>query len=352
VLIVRVGSMGDILHGLPAVAALRQRLPDCFLGWAVEPAWMPLLASTSGDSPGMPIVDRLHGVPTREWKRTPFSVATLRQIAQLRRGMHGEQYDVCIDLQGSIRSACIGRLSGAKRLIGPQHPREPQARALYGERVENRARHVIDQACQLVSAALPDAPRLLPAPVLLPHDLAAEAWCDQILGTHELSHDSLVLLAPTAGWGAKQWPAERFASFARQLRRHGCRVLINAASPDDAVARSVAENGHAELLACSLAQLIAVLRRVRLVVGGDTGPVHLAAALGRPVVALFGPTDPARNGPRFPDARVRVLRHPASRLDHRRHPETEAGLARITVEEVAAQAFELLAAPVPEAPLA
>jgi heptosyltransferase-1 len=350
--------MGDILHAMPAVAALRQRLTPCFLGWAIEPHWSPLLAASHPGEllPETPLVDRIHAVPTREWKQRPVSVATLRQIAELRRGMHRERYDLCIDLQGAIRSACIGRLAGAGRLFGPARPRERQARALYGERVNTHAAHVIDQACELISAAFAASPPLAPAPVLLPRDPTAEAWCKQLFAG-DLSRKTTVLLAPTAGWGAKQWPSNHFAELAKALRHAGCRVLINAAAPDEPIAAEIAVRSGAEVLACTLPQLIALCRRVDLVLGGDTGPVHLAAALGRRVVALFGPTDPARNGPYFPvsegNTRVRVLRHPASVLDHRRHAETEAGLARITVEAVAAEAFSILAEappPDPEAP--
>ena len=159
------------------------------------------------------------------------------------------------------------------------------------------------------------------------------------------------MLAPTAGWGAKQWPAERFGDLAIQLARQGHRVLVNAAPSHlpDAVAERVIAAARAsdpmlaqavELVRPQLAQLIALLRRTSLVVAGDTGPLHLAAELGIPTVGLFGPTDPARTGPCF-GASI-VLRDPGSVTDHRRHRETEAGLQRIQVSEVAAAAMELL----------
>ncbi len=349
VLIVRVGAMGDVLHGLPAVAALRDRVPDCYIGWAIEPRWKDLLVRAA-DGIG-PIVDRIHSVPTREWKRKPFSVATLRQIATLRREMKAEQYDVCVDLQGSIRSAVIGRMAEAKSFLGPRRPAERQARALYGKRVPVAATHVIEQACELVAAALTGrrdpAAELRPACVTLPVDDEAEAWCDRELDTRA---GEFVLLAPTAGWGAKQWPVEKYQALAERLRTAGYTVLVNAGGKDDLrVTAAVAAGGNARLAESSLAQLIALTRRMSLVVGGDTGPVHLAAALGRPVVGLFGPTDPARNGPHFPGSRVRVLRHADSRLDHTRRPETECGLAKITEDEVVAAVLALLGQPAMEA---
>jgi heptosyltransferase-1 len=327
ILIVRVGAMGDVLHGLPAVAALRAAMPDSFIGWAVEPRWRTLL--------GAPVVDRIHDVPTREWKAKPFSVATLRQIARLRREMQKENYDVCIDLQGSIRSAVIGRMSAATRFVGPRKPRERQARAFYGERVDVRAKHVIEQACELVGAGV--GLQLAPARLTLPHDPAAEAWCDHL----EIDR-RFVLLAPTAGWGAKQWGAERYRDLALQLEAKGLQVLINGGSGTDSTIINVAQATQSTVISCTLPELVALTRRAGLVIGGDTGPIHLAAALARPVVALFGPTDPDRNGPDFVGATSRVIRHPASVLDHRRHEETEAGLAQVSVDEVFAAAMTLL----------
>jgi heptosyltransferase-1 len=234
----------------------------------------------------------------------------------------------------------IARLSGARRVIGSNQPRERLARRLYTERIDTRQPHVIDRACSLVTAALHSLWRVPAATVTLPVDTAAEAWCEERFGA---AAQNLVLLVPTAGWGAKEWPARNFSSLARLLMDREWRVLINAGPGADPVATAIAAESRAELVACNLPQLIEVTRRVRLVVGGDTGPIHLAAALGVPVVALFGPTDPERTGPRFPGARVRVLRNALSRVDHRRHRQTEAGLAQITVDEVAVCALEQLA---------
>ena len=343
VLIVRVGAMGDALHGLPAVAALRSRLPDCFIGWAIEPRWRDLLqtAGASLRGPEMPLVDRLHLAPTRKWKQRPFSFATLRQIAALRREMQAEHYDVCVDLQGSIRSAVIGRMAGARCFIGPLKPRERPARAFYRQRVEVTAKNVIEQACELLGAAAGLSPdlslnrSLAPAAVTLPRNERAE------LEVADLPTAPTALIVPAAGWGAKQWGVANYRQLATQLQQAGVSVLVNAGSRDDATAKAIAAD-TGRIAATDLCELIALTRRVSIVIGGDTGPVHLAAALGRPVVALFGPTDPARNGPCFPGAKVKVLRDPESRTDHKRHAETEAGLARITVEEVFTAAMALL----------
>ena len=349
--------MGDVLHGLPAVAALRERLPDCFIGWAVEPRWKALLESSTphlnpgeaGTEMGHP-VSRVHLVRTQDWKGRPLSVATAREILALRRELRAEEYDVCVDLQGSIRSAIIGRMAQAKHFVGAKEPRETQARWLYGTQVDVRSRHVIEQACELVKWGMATLVEdwqpiagLAPARVSIPVDAAAEMWCDEVLARLEIGSQGFVLLAPTAGWGAKQWPTERYAELARRLKAAGYTVFINGGSGADRVMLAQrAESCGAKVMESDIAQLVALTRRARLVVGGDSGPIHLAAALGGSVLALFGPTDPARNGPYFVGAKVRVLRHSTSRLDHARLANTEAGLAKITEDEVVAAAFELL----------
>ena len=285
----------------------------------------------------MPMVDRTYLASTREWKRRPFSFETMREISMLRSVLRGEQFDTCVDMQGSIRSAVIGRMAGAQGFVGTAEPREAPARWLYGKQVKLSATHVIEQGCELLGAAVGEA--LRPARVTLPVDPAAEQWCDALLAE---SGERFAVVAPTAGWGAKEWPAERYGAVAAALARAGIRTLVNAASTEEEQGRRVVEssNGTATLVPCSVTQMVALVRRAAVVVAGDTGPLHLAAALERPVVGLYGPTDPARTGPY--GTLSRVLRHASSKNDHSRHRETEAGLMQITTQEVVEAAFELL----------
>lgn len=348
VLIVRIGAMGDVLHAMPAVAALREQHPEWFVGWAIEPGWSELLQSaedfarasqSDGRSAGKPLVDVWHPVATRMWKRRPFAMSTLMDIRALRRQLRAGRYDICVDMQGLIRSGVVGRMAGAGVFAGAAKPREGAAAWLYGRRVTLSATHVVERGCELLGAAVGES--LRPAKVVVPVDAAAESWCDELLGGDE----RFVMMAPTAGWGAKQWPTERFGAVAAELGRAGFRTLVNASSPgDEAGMRVVAASGGAAMLVpCSVGQMIAVVRRAGVVIAGDTGPLHLAAALERPVVGLFGPTDPARTGPFGADeSNARVLRHGSSGTDHSRRAETEAGLMQITVEEVVEAALELL----------
>lgn len=347
VLIVRIGAMGDVLHAMPAVTALRELHPDWRIGWAIEPTWRELLEAesevhdvawrTSGRTPQRPLVDHWSSVPTREWKRRPVTFRTLRDIAGLRRELRNDHYDLCVDMQGSIRSAIVGRMAGANRFVGAAEPREAGASWLYGQKIPLKSTHVVEQGCELLGAAVGET--LRPAKIILPVDPAAERWCNALL---QDTAEPFVLIAPTAGWGAKQWPAERYGEVAAALQKKGICTLVNASSAKDAVAKRVvnASNGAAKRVPCSIGQMIALVRRAALVIAGDTGPLHLAAALERPVVGLYGPTDPARNGPYGTNARV--LRHASSKKDHSRHQKTESGLMQLTTEEVVEAALELL----------
>ena len=338
--------MGDVLHALPAVTALRAALdrtqPASWIGWAIEPQWAPLLCADSrlrhpARGPEMPVVDELHPVTAKRWVRHPFSSSTITGVRELRHALRAKQYDICIDLQGAIRSALIGRMASAARMVGEAHPREPLARWFFRERIETSGVHVIEQANEVVAAALGKS--LSFCTPALPTDPAAETWCDQWLAKRGI--ERFVLVNPGAGWGAKRWPAERYAAVAEELAQMGYATIVNVGPGESALAEVVCASDDARsfMMTGSIGQLIACTRRASLFIGGDTGPLHLAASLKVPVVGIYGPTDPARNGPY--GTRSRVLRHPASRRDHSRKNEPEAGLLTITARDVLEAAQQL-----------
>jgi heptosyltransferase-1 len=338
VLVVRLGAMGDVLHAMPAVAALRAQLPECQMGWVIEPRWAPLLQRDVGALPRtvtMPLVDVVHMANARGWARRPFAVSAWRAMRQLRRELHAQKYDLAIDLQGAVRSALMGRASDAE-LVGEAEPREGPAKWFFQRLVPTRSVHVIEQATEVVAGAtgLHLTPKLPPLPV----DCGAEAR------VHVMMPDTkpLVLVHPGAGWGAKRWPADRYGRVAAGLASRGYSVVVNRAPGEEALAANVAQSsgGAAQDIRTDMAELIAMTRRCALVIGGDTGPAHLACALGKPVVGIYGPTDPARNGPW--GVPFRVLRHPESRRDHARRNAPEVGLLTIEPEEVLDAVDELM----------
>jgi heptosyltransferase-1 len=334
ILIVRIGAMGDVLHAMPAVAALREQLPAAHIGWGIEPRWASLLAAHT--QYGQPLVDRIHPVPVSAWKASPLNFATAFSILALRRELRAEKYDLVVDLQGTIRSSIVGRLASADAFAGSAAPRETPATIFYTQKIETHQSHVVAQACEILGAAAGLA--LVPGPVVLEETAETTAWCDGIV--KDLPR--FVVLSAGGGWGAKRWPPERYGAVAAGLHQRGYTVLVAAANDRDELAQRVvaASAGGAQSVICDLPQLAALLRHAALCIAGDTGPLHLAAALGTPVVGIYGPTDPERNGP-FTEKK-RVLRSPQSTTDHSRHAATEAGLLHISAEDVIHSGLELL----------
>ena len=325
ILIVRVGAMGDVLHALPAVAALEAARPEWEIDWVVDPRWAPLLVDSEGKGP---VVGRVHLAETKLWSKAPASPATLRSIFELRKALRQEDYDLAVDMQGTLRSAVIGRMSGAKEFAGYSDPREALAAKFYRNPLERKGRHVIEQGAALLSEAC--GVELEPRGVELPHEEWAESWAAEEVGERRTC-----LLAAGGGWAAKCWAAEKYGALAVELKAMGMDVVVNAPRKDDALAAAVvaASGGAARVVVCNMTGLIALMRRMTLMVGGDSGPTHLAAALGIPLVALFGPTDPERNGPRGP-GKIVVLRDPASVTSYKRSRVEDPGMGRISVGAV------------------
>ena len=342
-LIVRLGAMGDVVHGLPAATALRAAFPHVMLGWLIEERWAELLCTLATPRSGprsaqRPLVDRVHTVNTRQWRTAPFSVATWERVAASLSDLRAARYEIVLDLQGAVRSSLLARWSGAPVIYGAAQPRENLASMFYTRQLVTRGRHVVEQNLSLAEAVAHQALKI--SNVDLPRDNTSEQECDRRLKAQ--GAQDFALLNPGAGWGAKQWPAERYGQVARRLGENGLRSLINFGPGEENLARAVeaASGGTAETFSGSLTQLIAFTRRARLFIGGDTGPMHLAAALGVPVVGIFGPTDPARNGP-F-GTRSIALRSAASYTSYSHVSQPDDGLLEISAEQVIAAARQLL----------
>jgi len=353
-LVVRLSAMGDIIHTLPAVAALRAAFPHATLGWLIEERWAELLCTlryprSGRRSPQRPLVDRVHTVNLREWGRSLVSINTWQQMAVALSEVRGVRYDAAIDFQGAVRSALLSRWSGAASVYGDAQPRENAASMYYTRQAETCGTHVVEQALDLAQTVMcgttaPSAIRrqaclLASAPTV---QFPVDADADNKISSLTADIPDFAILNPGAGWGAKQWPAERYGKVARELARDGIRSLVNFGPGEEALATAVevASEDAARKIACSVTELISLTRRARLMIGGDTGPLHLADALKVPTVAIFGPTNPARNGP-F-GARSMVLRSASSLTDHSRRHIPEQGLLEITTEEVATAARQLL----------
>lgn len=317
-LIVRLGALGDIIHAIPVVAALREAHPAARIGWVVHPRFAPLLHLLEGLDHVYPLERRTGAHAIREVRR--------------------ERYDVCLDLQGLIKSAAVARFSGARRVIGfSRHLlRESAASLAYSESGGDGTGHVVDKNLSLLATVgvRPHAPRFL---LRIP-DTPVVRCTRQILGAGET--DPFAVVNPGAAWPNKRWPAERFGEVARRLHeRLGLRSAVLWGPEEATLAAAVARasDGAARMAPqTTMVEMLALAHAARVMVSGDTGPLHLAAAAGTPVVGLYGPTPPARNGPWDPRDRV-VSSHDACACAFKRQCTADAWcLEQITVDEVVA----------------
>ena len=292
VLIVRLGALGDVVHTLPVAAALGRRFPDADVDWVVDERYAALLDLVPGLDRRIVLRTRGRSVPAA-WR------ALFRELREVR-------YDVALDVQGLGKSALAARLSGARRVVGFSAPflRERWARWLYTERADpGRPRHVVDRNLGILGA-LGAADRGWRFPIRV----GASSAVDALRRRLDPPGGGYVVLNPNAAWPTKRWEPARYGAVAAHVRRAHGRPSVAIWGPGDEprAAAVVAASGGAAVLAppTDLGELAALLRAGALLVSGDTGPLHLAAALGTAVVGVYGPSDPVRNGPWAPDDEV------------------------------------------------
>lgn len=335
ILIVRTSALGDIVHCLPALAALRRKLPEAHIGWVVEAQFAPLLADH-------PAIDELISVRLRTWRKRLLSASVLREMAAALSALRAFRADVALDLMGNHKGALLARLSGARRTVGAarRFRREPSSALWIREPVDAPSFHAIDRALDVAAALGVER-----TPVDLGGEdvsarptVEAEAFLAERAGP-------FVTIQPGAGWVNKTYPPARWGKVARELHeRTGLEVWVLIAPGEEDLAEAVvaASDGAARAVdAGPFAALAAIMRRSRLVLGGDTGPVHLAHALGTRVLCVIGPTDPERNGPYGAPEAVLWNRLPCS-FCYRRFDEPKACLLSIPSEAVVDKALELL----------
>ncbi len=279
ILIVRLSAIGDVIHGAPVLCALRDSLPEAFLGWIVEGRAADVLE-------GHPALDALVRVP-RGWLKSP------REIWRVQRRLHELQFDTTIDLQCLTKSAIAAWLSRARRRIGKggSDGRE-LSRWFHTELVPCGGLHVIEHYLDLLKPLGINSPQVHFD--LLERDVDCR-MADDFLHSSGLPRGGFVLMNPGAGWPSKIWPAERYGELARRLAKvHGLASVAVWGVPSERplAERIVATSGHHARLAppTSMTELAALCRRAALFVGSDTGPMHLAVAVGAPTISLHGPS--------------------------------------------------------------
>lgn len=312
ILVVRLGSMGDIVHALPAVASLKHSLTGSELWWLAARRWAPLLE-------GNPFVDRLVWLESRRLRALGAVAAELRRA----------RFHLAVDFQGLVQSALLAALARPEELCGFHQSavREKAAAIFYSRKVRPTAAHVVERNLELAAeAGASNILRLFPLPAGEPQG--------------DLPAGPFVLASPLAGWPYKQWPLEYYPVLDRLLRLRLGLPLVLCAPPE--AAGSLAGLGGVRIVPAGLSGLIYATRRATAVVGVDSGPLHLAAALGKPGVAIYGPTDPARNGPY--GGSITVLRRQEAVTTYKRLREISPWMQAVTPDEVLAALAERLGA--------
>jgi lipopolysaccharide heptosyltransferase I len=316
-LLVRLSSLGDVIHALPAASALRDAFPEARIDWVIDARWQRLLE-------GNPDLNEVIAYNRNQAGGLP---ATIRKLRVAR-------YTCAIDFQGLYKSALLAFASSAPRRIGFQssYAREGLVAMLYTERLNPRGPHKVDHNRTLVERAGAQL-----GPSRFPLTIRPE---DDDFVTRALENRAVTdfyVLNPGGGWLSKCWPAERYGELHRKLaERHGlCGVVSFGPGEDRLSSELIRAAGDQSPLSIPLAlgPLMALLRRAKFMVSADTGPLHLAAALGTPVVGLFGPTDPARNGP-FSSNDISVRNPRCSITTYRRGASYSAAMLSITVDQV------------------
>jgi heptosyltransferase I len=322
-LVVRLGSLGDIIHTFPAVAALRESFPKARIVWLTHPRWSFLVQSSN--------------LASEVWTVETRLVSSLLDVIQ--RVRH-ESWSAAIDYQGLWKSAMLPFFGGAPRRIGFSSVtiREFGVPILYTERVKTRKAHIAEQNGELSQRA---GARKGAAGVSLQVPEKDRAKVCSYRRAQGL--ERYVVLSPGGGWRSKCWPAERFAALSRKLQEAGLRCVVNIGPCDEDLVAPLLDSSYVaepSVYRGSLGELMALLQGAACVVAGDTGPLHLAVALNSPVVALFGPTDPARNGPFFGGKKTSsenngiVLRASGVHTTHARGSQPHASMLAISIDEV------------------
>ncbi|HJT26259.1 MAG TPA: lipopolysaccharide heptosyltransferase I [Pyrinomonadaceae bacterium] len=297
ILIVKLSSIGDIVHTLPALAALRAAMPQAEISWVVERRSAEILRDN-------PILDRLIEVDTKALRRGLMSGETLRAPRQQLRRLRASAFDVALDFQGLLKSASIARLSGARRVFGYSRTglREPASALLLSKTVDvPKQAHVISQSLLLLRGALGvQLPEELSFPINTTVTDAAEAN-----EAAAATGGKYAILNPGGGWPTKLWSVDRFGKLADLLwSNYGISSLITYGPGEEKLAEDVrvaSVSGKAQPVSLSLKGFYSLARDAKVYVGGDTGPTHIAVAAGTPIVGLFGPTEWWRNGSPRPD---------------------------------------------------
>lgn len=310
ILAIRLSALGDIIHTLPAIASLKQSFPASKLALLIAPRWLPIVE-------GNPYIDEAIALDTR----SAGALLTFRsRMRALRPGL-------VFDFQGLLKSAILSRIARPQKIFGFDRTvaRESVAAIFYTHRIAVRGPHRVERNLQLIAAAGAS-------------QRTDHAWIPPGRPEGHLPSGPFVLVSPFAGWAGKQWPIENYELLGKLLAQQGLPLIANVARER---AQQLTACPSIQLHTSSLYGLIDATRRAAAVIGVDSGPLHLAAALRKPGVALFGPTDPRLTGPY--GGTLSVLRAGAVETTYKRHASIHASMQSITPQQAAEALLRSLA---------
>ena len=335
ILILKLSSIGDVVMAMPVATALKRSFPGAWITWAAQFPAAQLLS-------GHPGIDEVVTVRRPRGGGIPAALFYLREWIRLAPLLRGGHFDVAVDLQGLLKAALLGRLAGAPRRLGFADERRELNRRINNVAVRASAVHAVDRYLEMAKVLGAEP---YPVEFGLPISPQAEASVDELLDGEGAGEQPLVGLLPFASDAHKCWPGGRFAQLAQRLSRKEIRCVIVGGPPDAAASDAITETAGAGTISCAgrtdLPQLAALLRRCSLVIGNDTGPLHVAAAVGTPVLGLYGATDPEKVGPYGWVDRVLLHRQPCWPCGRKPTCTDSPCMMAISVEEVVARAREM-----------
>ncbi|MDR1460049.1 MAG: lipopolysaccharide heptosyltransferase II [Campylobacteraceae bacterium] len=304
ILIIKMSSLGDILHTLPSVAALRSHFKEAKITWLVHPQFADFI-------PKKPVIDEVIYFDKENFKKLSL-FKKIRYFFDMRQTLHAKKFDLVIDMQGLFKSAVLAAISGCKTRIGYCEMRELSgliSKAVCGE---NRNAHVIERYLDVARFLGAKVEKIeFPMPNLDEAFKSVQKKLDKI-------DKKYIVIAPAARWKTKEWLTEYFAKLCNYIAKDGLHVVLAGSKSDKQKSRDIIDLTDEDVRnitdltgETTLSELAALIKNCAFFISADTGPLHFAAAFKKPLIAMYGPTLANRTGP-YADEKASVIITPLS----------------------------------------
>lgn len=338
ILLIKPSSLGDVVQALPALSALHRSFPAAKISWLIRPEFAELVENHPHLTETILFDRKFLG---KAWFHPHALFCLLSLIRQLRRS----RFDLVIDLQGLFRTACLGWLSGCKKRFGMTNARE-FAHIFYTHKTrrDQNSIHVVDYYLKIVRAVGASETEVH---FLLPVNSNAADSVNKLLESHDIKPDNYAVFVPASAHKSKCWPASNFASLAEKMAaKFGLSIILVGTEPERLITEEIVSASNFKVMnftsLTTLSELVALFKGARVVVSNDTGPGHIAAALGVPLAMIFGPSNPIRLFP-YGRAETLVAVDPFGRGLKLQSSDPAHAIDAITVDEVYEKACEQIA---------